>query len=194
MLRDFADAGNQVFVFTCHEHLAAMFKGLGVRVRRLSSGGDLAELPAAQTPESESEPPVETPRRRKSRGPKPAVEQKPPEPAVEIVEARPQLPPEPLVTVSFAIEPVSPQPFITASAMAEPFVLPPLEPVLADLIPPQRVELRPRPMLRADPPHRRLISRRVDGWWSEEFAGELDDRVAFAYSTDGGDEETNGAS
>ncbi len=195
VLRDFADAGHQVFVFTCHEHLAEMFNALGVRVRRLSSGGDLEVLPSpAPMLEREPEQPVETPRRRKSRGPKPAAEQKPPEASVEIVEAQPQLPPEPLVTVSFAVEPASPQPFITASAVAEPFVLPPLEPVLADLIPPQRVELRPRPMRRADPPHRRLVSRRVDGWWSEEFAGELDDRVAFAYSTDGGDEETNGAS
>jgi hypothetical protein len=186
-LRDFADAGHQLFVFTCHEHLAAMFKQLGVPVQRLAKTAELAELPE---PAPEPEPPVETPRRRKPRTPKPPAAPKPLEPAVEIVDVEPPLASEPLVAVSFAIEPASPRPLITASAIAEPFEFPsPQEPVLADLIPPPRVELPPRPIVRrADPPHRRPAPRRVNGWWSEEFAGELDDRVSAVYSADGNNE------
>ncbi len=185
-LRDFAAAGHQLLVFTCHEHLAAMFKSLGVRVRRLPSNTDLAELPEL---ESAPEPEPETPRRRRSRSAKSEAEAKPPEPTAEPVRADFPAPQEPLVAVTFAVEPAFAQPLITASAIAEPIAAPPayqtpIEPVWAELIPPQPVELPVRPVRaarqhRADPPHRRLaLSRVADGWWSEEFAGELDDRIA----------------
>jgi hypothetical protein len=35
VLRDFADLGHQIFVFTCHEHIVKMFKAIKAEVREL---------------------------------------------------------------------------------------------------------------------------------------------------------------
>ncbi len=42
VLRDFAAAGHQLLVFTCHEHVGSIFETLGARVRRLPSNVDLS--------------------------------------------------------------------------------------------------------------------------------------------------------
>jgi uncharacterized protein YhaN len=61
VLRDFGGAGHQLFVFTCHEHLARLFKAAEVRVRRLPSSGR-SETPTTATPEAGPKP------RRRRRG------------------------------------------------------------------------------------------------------------------------------
>ena len=81
VLREFAAAGHQLLVLTCHDHIARLFKQLGVRVRRLPSRDAQPEAfepldePAVPVP-PEPEPP---PPRRRTRP-------KPPEP-VAIVPA-----------------------------------------------------------------------------------------------------------
>ena len=61
LLRDFAEGGHQVLVFTCHEHLARLFKSLRVDVRRLPSHSQ-SEAPAE---------PDERPKRPRRRRPEP---------------------------------------------------------------------------------------------------------------------------
>ena len=48
VLRDFAAAGHQLLVFTCHEHILKLFKSLRVQVRQLPGRGrlDVAATPA----------------------------------------------------------------------------------------------------------------------------------------------------
>lgn len=53
VLRDFAAAGHQVLLFTCHEHIKRLFQELGVRVRRLP---DNADSPACARYEEFEEP------------------------------------------------------------------------------------------------------------------------------------------
>lgn len=72
VLRDFADSGHQVLVFTCHEHLAAIFRQLKVPVYELPSNDDLEPVTVAypqpveavfdeQPDELPDEPPAEPP-------------------------------------------------------------------------------------------------------------------------------------
>jgi len=42
LLGDFAGAGHQLLVFTCHDHILALFKSLGVDVRRLPNHREIA--------------------------------------------------------------------------------------------------------------------------------------------------------
>ncbi|MEX2185812.1 MAG: AAA family ATPase [Pirellulales bacterium] len=74
-LADFARSGHQVFVFTCHEHIEAMFRRAGADARRLPGSGTIEPL-AIETPRpappkvaaaDESEP-----RRLRVRRPKPS--------------------------------------------------------------------------------------------------------------------------
>ncbi|HEV3415627.1 MAG TPA: hypothetical protein VG056_02390, partial [Pirellulales bacterium] len=173
VLRDFAADGHQLLVFTCHEHLAAVFKSLDVRVRRLPSNFDLSDLPE---PQAEPEvAPAEPPKRRRSR-PKS-------EPTVEPVSVAPEPPRReaapaalPIATEIVASEPIVP------SVIVEP------------MKPPVR---RPAVVLqhRADPAHKRIILGRIRrGWSAEEFEGELEDRVAGVFTADGhvADEDLNG--
>jgi uncharacterized protein YhaN len=102
VLRDFAAAGHQLLVFTCHEHILRMFKSLDVRTIEL--GGSI-EPPA---PAEQSEPParVESVRRRRSR-----KATKPEEAPERIAAAAPEAIPEP--------EPVAePEPVVAAPAPA----------------------------------------------------------------------------
>lgn len=50
VLRDFADTGHQLLVFTCHEHLARMFKSLRIDVRTLPGYTLTDEAPAEPAP------------------------------------------------------------------------------------------------------------------------------------------------
>jgi uncharacterized protein YhaN len=157
VLRDFAAAGHQLLVFTCHEHLASLFESLDVHVRRLPSNADLSETPAPQPPR---EIVIEQPRRRRAR-PKP-------EPVAAPVE-----PPPVAVPIAAAIVREEP-------ARVEPVVLKALiEPLESPDAP---AAVRPQ---RADPPHQRIIMRRFRRRWSaEEFEGELEDRVAGIFAAD----------
>jgi len=157
VLRDFAAAGHQLLVFTCHEHLAALFESIDVRVRRLPSKVDLSEVTAA---EAKREIAVEQPKRRRAR-PKP-------EPAVRLSETR-------SVEAPIAAAIVRDEP-----ARAEPVVLKALiEPIDVPEVP---SGVRPQ---RADPPHQRVILRRFRRRWSaEEFDGELEDRVAGIFAAE----------
>jgi uncharacterized protein YhaN len=50
LLRDFAASGHQLLVFTCHEHIARMFKSLRVPVRQLPVRGERIVQPAPSRP------------------------------------------------------------------------------------------------------------------------------------------------
>jgi hypothetical protein len=81
VLRDFAADGRQLLVFTCHEHIAAIFASLGAAVSRLpdnsaaqpatvrmhvaAAASRPAAIPSAPATESPPEPPRRRPSRRK---------------------------------------------------------------------------------------------------------------------------------
>jgi uncharacterized protein YhaN len=87
VLSEFAAAGHQVFLFTCHEHMWQIFKDLQADCRRLPRRNGLPEPVVAKTP-AVIEPPVEVKpeekpvkkKPRRQRAPAAAVE----EPAVEL--------------------------------------------------------------------------------------------------------------
>jgi hypothetical protein len=64
VLRDFARAGHQLLIFTCHEHIARLFKQLKAEVRQLPENGqalfsDADEPPARRTRRARPEEPLE---------------------------------------------------------------------------------------------------------------------------------------
>ena len=175
VLRDFAAAGHQLLVFTCHEHLAAMFKSLDVRVRRLPSNAGDSENESGVPPlepmrRDAASTAAEPPKRRRAKPksePQPAA--KPPvndEAALELAPLD-ELPiPPPIAAVILPSEPIVPR------LVIEPVELPARRP------PPMREH-------RADPPHKRVILRRFRRRWSaEEFEGELEDRVAGVFAAE----------
>lgn len=87
VLRDFARAGHQLFVFTCHEHIAKLFQNLQVEVAELPHDGDrLAAFTSAD--------PDDTPGRRRAKRrvrPEPPSE---PVPQPLVAQLEPALPPE----------------------------------------------------------------------------------------------------
>jgi hypothetical protein len=175
VLQDFAAAGHQLFVFTCHEHLAAMFNLLGVSVRRLPNNaeGGTGVPPLQEALEITTPPrvpiPAEQPKRRRS---KPKLE---PQPV-----AKPQSNDD----AAFELAPLDDLP------------LPP--PIAAEILQPELIRAEPIVPARehrADPPHKRVILRRFRRRWSaEEFEGELEDRVASAFALDDrlADDDLNG--
>ena len=60
VLCEFAAAGHQVFLFTCHEHMWEIFKDQKADCRRLPRRNGLPEPPVVATPQAEVEP-VELP-------------------------------------------------------------------------------------------------------------------------------------
>jgi hypothetical protein len=184
VLRDFSASGHQLLVFTCHEHLAAMFKSLDVRVRQLPSNAELVETPAPDveqvsrsgvpplnaTRRDASSTATEPPKRRRAKpksDPQPAA--KPPvdhDASLELVPLD-ELPiPPPITAEILPPEPIVPR------LVADPVELPARQPL------PMREH-------RADPPHKRVILRRFRRRWSaEEFEGELEDRVAAGFGAD----------
>lgn len=88
VLRDFAKAGHQVLVFTCHDHIAEVFRELGVSVDRLP-GQDDAPKAAPKKTKTSSRPakpqPAAAAVEEKPAPRKPArpVEVLPPEPEIE---------------------------------------------------------------------------------------------------------------
>jgi len=89
VLRDFADQGHQLLLFTCHEHMARLFKSLKVAVTRLPRRG---ENESAET----------TNLGRKRRGAKLLP---PPEPIEPMAVLVPEPAPEPVVAPPVVIEP-----------------------------------------------------------------------------------------
>ena len=69
VLRDFASAGHQVLVFTCHEHLVKLFRSLRVNVRELPRSGDRESPPVVVKRTTTS--------KKKSNKPSPAAAEKP---------------------------------------------------------------------------------------------------------------------
>ncbi|RMF44303.1 MAG: hypothetical protein D6753_02930 [Planctomycetota bacterium] len=61
VLRDFADLGHQVLMFTCHEHIMQMFFDIGVQVRVLPEQGHPGEAEIYQPRIETSERPYEQP-------------------------------------------------------------------------------------------------------------------------------------
>ncbi|HEY2148231.1 MAG TPA: hypothetical protein VGH32_09860, partial [Pirellulales bacterium] len=173
VLQDFAAAGHQLFVFTCHEHLAAMFKSLGVGVRRLPSnseaGRGAAPLQEMSLAVAEPAPAPEQPKRRRSKS-------KP--------EPQPVAKPQAEADTEFELAPLDDMP------------LPP--PIAAEILQPELIRAEAIVTARehrADPPHKRVILRRFRrGWSAEEFEGELEDRVAnaFAFDERRSDDDLNG--
>ncbi|PQO30254.1 hypothetical protein DTL21_23075 [Bremerella cremea] len=104
LFREFADEGHQLLIFTCHEHIAAMFQEMGADVRQLPKFTgvcqpglidieqplpqlELQEEPVAVQPEPEPEPEPES---------EPVVQQVPlPEPVVTVEINDPE--PEPVM-------------------------------------------------------------------------------------------------
>ncbi|HVA47254.1 MAG TPA: AAA family ATPase [Pirellulales bacterium] len=54
VLREFADAGHQVLVFTCHEHLAQLFRNLRVSVHALPANDDSGAITVAYPRKADS--------------------------------------------------------------------------------------------------------------------------------------------
>lgn len=179
VLRDFTRQGHQVLVFTCHQHIAELFKGVHAHVRQLPNNMQVTpsfaavaeepepveEVPAAVLPEPVSvQPPRATPL---------PVEPLPPralplEPA-PVLQAVP-LPPDEPPPAAVLLEPPPTAVLLEPPPVAE--ALPP-EPE-----PPPRPRPKPRPAKPPAPKRRRISQVQTVRWSAEEFEGELADRVA----------------
>jgi hypothetical protein len=152
VLRDFARQGHQILIFTCHEHIAKIFKNLKADVRQLpDNAGPNAPAPSEQTVRRARRTRPETPFE-----PEPEPEEEL-EPDADEVETEPYEPPAAVAEISAPIVP-APEPS------------PPARTVRAD--PPEPPPRPSRPMGRAKERH---IER--SNWSAEEFDGELADRV-----------------
>jgi hypothetical protein len=161
VLREFVRAGHQVFVFTCHEHIASLFRRAQVSVRALP--GNLLRVEDA---------PVVEPSPRVVPAPHflPLLVEEPPlEPAdEELTLADEDEPPAPARWTP-PLEPVA----------SEPIEPPQVVQLAALPAPPRRTarvrRAKPQPVAR----HKVRLEQRVDRvpWSAEEFDGELADRV-----------------
>jgi uncharacterized protein YhaN len=185
VLCDYAAHGHQLIVFTCHEHIARLFKAQHADVRRLPennrSGSDMPFEP--------DEIALQRPKQRKPKA----------EPVLEALAPIPE-PPTPafplrLVSSTTAIAEVVTQPLVIEAVPPPPiefyYIEPPYAP-LVELPPapspqpipiepphvePPRVVRRP-PKLRVDTPQSAVrLSPVFRRWNAEEFSGELDDQV-----------------
>jgi uncharacterized protein YhaN len=169
MIVDFAAAGCQLLLFTCHEHIADMFRMLECDVRQLpvSSNGE----PKVVGPTITKHPlAAEPPRRRREKRSK---EPPPVDAANEPVAATK------LETIQM-LAAAAPSPIF--AAVAEP---PTAHEEAAPIAEPSRAA-DPDRQHRADPPHpiapAKLNSRR-HRWSAEEFDGELEDQVNAAFAS-----------
>ncbi len=176
VLRDFAAGGHQLLIFTCHEHIARIFKAHTVDVRRLpekkSSGRDLPfepdfELWPPRVQNNFDEPIEPVP------SAKPEVHQ------IELLriatahsnsDSAPQM-------IEVSVQPAAPSANVDVRYVHRPTQI--LEPLPEPpLLSQSAVAKLKRPKLRIDPPQQAVrvlpIRRR---WAAEEFSGELDDRI-----------------
>ncbi len=110
VLRDFARQGHQILIFTCHEHIAKLFKNIKAEVRQLPDNG---------RPQAVAAPEPIVRRGRRGRGETPAEPDDEPlyEPELDEVESAPmaEVVPPPAVP-----PPPIPQPVVSLPAAAEP--------------------------------------------------------------------------
>ncbi len=169
VLRDFAREGHQVLLFTCHEHIARLFKQLKAEVRQLPDNGEpqtvVAEQPARRPRRprhevaAEAEPePIQEPEEVEAEVASP--------PPVPLPPPAPLLPPAPVI--------VAPRPPVIIAPPA-PVVLPPAP---AAVGPPAPLPPTPTPPPRRPAPRKRveMVTEQIP-WSAEEFEGELADRV-----------------
>lgn len=159
VLRDFARRGQQILLFTCHEHIARVFKNLKVDVRTLpenSRAKNIASDEPAPRPARRVRQPLPEP----EPIPEPVVEEVAEEPVIEEIE----LPPAP---IAIAPVPVAPPPVVPAPVIPAPVIVEP---------PPSPTPPPPKPAPIARKPAVRRRTERVQ-WSAEEFDGELADRV-----------------
>lgn len=122
VLQDFAKAGHQILIFTCHEHIFKLFKGLECHAAVLPDRGL-----GLDDGEPDSEPSADRPARRRPRRDPSEPRRKPPEPSPE--------PPAPVEPVLVEID----------EPDAEEF-LPPAAPLVAEPPPrPLRRQAEPEP-------------------------------------------------
>ncbi len=199
---DFAAAGHQLLIFTCHEHIARMFRALRADVRRLPHNHDaLAKILLPAEMEQQGEAVVEPPRRKKKISKTlPAVNTEP-----EIVPVG-QIDHEPILSETVTIEPSAlitsieetplvelpepmpsrvievikrePLPAINGHNTAEVLTNVADAEIAAEHPSPLATQRPPRKR-RSDPPHRFQPIRQVlrSRWSAEEFEGELQDQV-----------------
>jgi len=115
VLREFAAAGHQVLIFTCHEHMVKMFKSLRVDTRTLPDNSAAVQLTVTPEPEK-----VEKPKRTRKK----AKPKKQPEPVEEPIEIE-----EPVAAdEELELEPLPAEPPVEAP-VEEPVVVVEEEPV-----------------------------------------------------------------
>lgn len=132
LFKEFAAEGHQLLIFTCHEHIAAMFQEMGADVRQLPRFTGLCRpglididqpQPKMQITEVKPQPPAEPePEPEPKPAPKPA-----PRPKVKAIPL-----PEPKVSVE--IENPKPVPFIQPSFRYTEVYLPPYVPIDFEVI------------------------------------------------------------
>jgi uncharacterized protein YhaN len=159
VLRDFAKRGHQIMLFTCHEHIAKLFRNVKADVRNLPDRTGASEASAR---ELDSPPRVD--------------EKAQPEPMVEVIaEPIAEIVAEPQVHEAELVE--EPEVEIV-EVVAEPVV-----PLVAPTPPPPTVKASPLPTVQRPAPATRKKRRRIvqrlerQRWSAEEFDGELQDRV-----------------
>jgi len=131
VLRDFAALGNQVVMFTCHEHIMRIFHNIGVQVRVLPAQGQSGEAKVYQ--------PHDTPVLVK-RPPEVIVEKEPMvAPAVDVPTVV-ITPPEPIYVPAPAPEPILVrEPVLAPEPFEEPIVV-----LREDIAPPEPIVIKPR--------------------------------------------------
>ena len=173
VLCDFARGGQQILVFTCHEHIARLFKSLQGDVRVLPDNAD-PNSAVGRLADAEPAEPVRKPRRTRPEPvpvPPPAAK-----PAVEEVDELASA--EVIVIDEGDLDPLASAALVVSQTIEAPPEVP------REIV--HRVDLpqpaAPPPPTRAPAPRRkqRRTERRVfrNDWSAEEFEGELADRVA----------------
>jgi len=156
VLRDFAAAGHQILLFTCHEHIFKLFKSLKAAAQALPSHvAAVVEVPVVESPA-----PRRAPRPRAPRKPK-EVPTPPPEPRplptltiIERPEPEPLPPPPPPVVIDYTpllevvesvVAPAPPLEELSATVLPVVEEIPaPIEISLPPSSPPPSPPLRPR--------------------------------------------------
>jgi uncharacterized protein YhaN len=162
---EFAAAGHQLLIFTCHEHIAELFRGLHCDVRCLPANVD-AERKIVGPHVDEQTPAAEPPRRRRERRAKEPPQTEPPASPADS---------QPGASSGDNGESAGP-----TSSLAP-------EPIAQSVIP-----IEPSPAVktvrrhRADPAHEvaPVKAARRSRWSAEEFDGELQDQVNAAFLND----------
>jgi hypothetical protein len=173
VLYDFARRGHQVFVFTCHQHIARLFGNVKADVRHLpdhTRGNAVVDAPLPLRRPAKPAPPIEVPVAEPIEVPVARQAAEPRRPAADV----PDIEIEPVREVQVEVVRVEPIVVKAAPVRPMPFELPPLEPVRVEAPPPPP---KPRPEPPPMPRRRRRPALATQRWSAEEFAGELADRV-----------------